>query len=113
MNVELQLLVPLLAEFGTWIRKPLWAFSTIVVPATIVRGRLHTNSTGGTAISAVLEHIRQTRPKKALIITDGFVESPNGSVIGSCHIEALIPASGSPERLKEYGIPAHALTPVC
>lgn len=113
MNAELQLLVPLLAEFGTWIRKPLWAFSTIVVPATIVRGRLHTNSTGGTAISAVLEHIRQTRPKKALIITDGFVESPNGSVIGSCHIEALIPASGSPNRLKEYGIPVHTLTPVC
>ena len=55
MNAELQLLVLLLAEFGAWIRKPLWAFSTIVVPATIIRGELQTNSTGGTALSAVLD----------------------------------------------------------
>jgi hypothetical protein len=112
MNAELQLLVLLLAEFGAWIRKPLWAFSTIVVPATIIRGELQTNSTGGTALSVVLDHIRQTRPKKALVITDGFVESPDGPTIKSCSIEALIPASGTPDVLKEYGIPVSALAAI-
>jgi hypothetical protein len=113
MNTELQLLVLLLAEFGAWIRRPLWAFSTIVVPATIVRGRLQTNTTGGTALSVVLEHIRKTRPKKALVITDGFVERPDGFTIKSCNIEALIPATGTPDVLKEYGIPVNTLAPVC
>jgi hypothetical protein len=113
MNAELQLLVLLLAEFGAWIRRPLWAFSTIVVPATIVRGRLQTNTTGGTALSVVLEHIRKTRPKKALVITDGFVERPDGFTIKSCNIEALIPATGTPDVLKEYGIPVNTLAPVC
>ncbi|MEI6493079.1 MAG: hypothetical protein WCO94_11070 [Verrucomicrobiota bacterium] len=114
MNTELLLLVLLLAEFWAWIRKPLWAFSTIVVPAKIIRGELQTNSTGGTALSVVLEHIRQTRPKKAFVITDSFVEPPAdaGLSIKPCNIEALIPASGTPDVLKEYGIPVSVLAPI-
>lgn len=63
-------------------------------------------------LSVVLDHIRKTRPKKALVITDGFVERPDGSALIACNIEAIIPATGTPEVLKEYGIPVNTLAPI-
>ena len=111
MGAELQLFVRLLGEFAGWVRHPLWAFSTVIAPATIVGGELRTATTGGTALSAVIDHIRKTRPSKALIVTDGFVERcPIGRL--ACHIEALIPANGTPDVLEAAGIPVTRLPPV-
>ncbi len=108
MGAELRLLVRLLGEFAGWVRHPLWAFSTVIAPATIVRGELRTESTGGTALSAVIDHIRKTRPSKALVITDGFVEQCHVGRL-ACHIEALIPSNGTPDTLEASGIPVTRL----
>ena len=35
-------------------------------------------STGGTSIGCVAEHIREHRVQKAVILTDGYVGIPNG-----------------------------------
>lgn len=96
MNSFLDALVALLAGFSSHIRQPLWAFSTEVHPARIVGGELQTNSTGGTRLSCVYQHIRQTRPEKALIITDGFVEDSSAGAYPRelCSIEAIIPHDG-------------------
>lgn len=96
MDVFLDAIVALLAEFGAHIRKPLWAFSTQVHPARIVRGKLQTKSTGGTSIGCVYDHIFRTRPLKALIVTDGYVEAPQfrHSVHDFCRMEAIIPHDG-------------------
>jgi hypothetical protein len=111
MNAELRLLVSLLAEFIPWIRTPLWAFSTVVSPARIVQGALQTHSTGGTALACVFEHLGKTRPVKALLITDGFVEQ-DAVASFPCQIEALIPHNGTPDVLQKYGFPVHQLPPL-
>ena len=96
MNSFLDALVALLAGFSSHIRKPLWAFSTQVHPARIVGGELQTVSTGGTMLGCVYRHIRQTRPRKALIVTDGFVDDSSASACPRdiCTIEAIIPHDG-------------------
>lgn len=96
MHSFLDALIALLGGFHSHIRQPLWAFSTQVHPARIVGGELQTSTTGGTMLGCVYQHIRQTKPAKALIITDGFVED---SAAGACPpelctIEAIIPHDG-------------------
>jgi hypothetical protein len=96
MNTFLDALIALLAGFSSHIRQPLWAFSTEVHPARIVAGELQTSTTGGTMLGCVYQHIRQTRPEKALIVTDGFVEDSSAGAKPRelCAIEALIPHDG-------------------
>lgn len=96
MNPFLDALVALLAGFSNHIRKPLWAFSTQVHPARIVGGELQASSTGGTMLGCVYRHIRQTKPRKALIVTDGFVDDSSASACPRdlCTIEAIIPHDG-------------------
>ena len=96
MNTFLDALIALLAGFNSHIRQPLWAFSTEVHPARIVAGELQTSTTGGTMLGCVYQHIRQTRPEKALIVTDGFVEDSSAGAKPRelCTIEALIPHDG-------------------
>jgi len=112
MSVTSNALVGLLCLFSQYIRLPLWAFSTELHPAKIVRGKLETLSTGGTRLGCVYEHIRQTRPAKALIITDGFVEAPQGDykLDYSCQIEAIIPHDGTNTVLAQYGVPVSRLS---
>lgn len=107
MNSELEALVELLAGLISHIKTPLWAFSTEVEPATIRGGRLQTRSTGGTSLSSVVRHIAATRPQKALIITDGFVEEVEAVLLGRIadqQIEALVSASGTSSVLEQNGI---------
>ena len=84
----------------------------ILVPAVIRKGRLETHTSGGTSLSAVLAHAAKTRPRTALIITDGFVEKPKPSLLRSLRnqrIEALVSATGTPEVLENLGIPVTRL----
>jgi Putative metallopeptidase domain len=107
MDAELQALMELLAELISHIKIPFWAFSTEVEPATIRQGQLQTRSTGGTLLSCVIKHIAATRPRRALIITDGFVEQVEPELLGwiaDQQIEALIPASGTSSILEKSGI---------
>jgi hypothetical protein len=110
MSFFLDALVGLLGSFYGYIRRPLWAFSTSVQPAVIVEGRLSTKTGGGTSLACVRDHILKTRPTKALIVTDGFVESDGRDFTGAGEIEALIPHNGHPDVLKNiYGIPVTML----
>jgi len=96
MNSFLDALIALLSGFSSHIRQPLWAFSTQVHPARIVGGELQTSTTGGTMLGCVYQHIRQTRPAKALIVTDGFVDDSSAGACPRelCTIEAIIPHDG-------------------
>jgi len=102
MNPFLEALVSLLAGFYSHIRKPLWAFSTEIHPARIINGKLDAGTTGGTSLACVFAHIRKTAPRKALIVTDGFVEYCQDRP--PCEVEAIIPHDGSIDVLKRTGI---------
>jgi len=108
-------LIALLRRFGSRIRQPFWGFSTEVTPAKIVHGKLECGTTGGTAIGCVLEHVRATRPKRALIITDGHVEHTSRSITSALQadgqaLHALITHDGDSRRLESIGIPCHQLS---
>jgi predicted metal-dependent peptidase len=103
MDSELPLVLGALAGFKHWLAKPLWAFSTRVEPATFRNGRLITRSTGGTKLQCVYEHLRTTRARKALLITDGYVEKQLEPP--PCPVEALITHKGYAGSLEKAGIP--------
>ena len=73
MNRELNALIGLLWKLRQHIRSPFWAFSNTVEPAEIIKGQLKTQSSGGTDLNPVLEHILKTGSKQSIIITDGYV----------------------------------------
>ncbi|MFM7275732.1 MAG: hypothetical protein ACKO4A_18135, partial [Gammaproteobacteria bacterium] len=108
MHEEMPHVVALLARLGGYIRRPFWAFSDIVTPARIEQGRLVSGSTGGTRMGCVLEHIAQTRPAAAVVVTDGYIESlgrKDLKAIGSTRLHAIVTRGGSTHALGEAGIP--------
>lgn len=108
MNQEMDALVGLLWRVRKWVRLPFWAFSDIVGPATIKNGKLETSTTGGTSMNAVLEHVAKTKPEKAVIITDGFIEACNRKLLGAVKdqkLHAIISRNGSTNEIIKAGIP--------
>jgi len=107
MNAEMPLIIGLLARLGSFIRKPLWAFSDVVAKAEIVNGRLLADTTGGTSMACVLEHIAETRPAAAVVVTDGYIEtlSPGllAGVLGT-RLHVIVTRDGSPAMLHQAGI---------
>jgi hypothetical protein len=100
-----ELLPPLIAVLNAhaaWIHPPLWAFSTEVHPATLRRGKLATHTTDGTELACVYSHLKRTGARRALVITDGYVEkvrAPKG-----CTVEALITHDGYADNLSARGV---------
>jgi predicted metal-dependent peptidase len=87
---------------------PFWAFSDEVSPATIVDGKLQTNSTGGTSMSSVLQHIAKERPLCAVVITDGYIESVSQALLEKTKgtkITAIVTRKGSTSEIEHAGIP--------
>ena len=70
---ELPSLVAVLLRLRDYLTLPFNAFSAEVFPARFRNGRLLTDTTFGTDITCVLEHLAVRRPEKAVIITDGMV----------------------------------------
>jgi hypothetical protein len=113
MNAEMQSLVTLLNRLRRWIRLPFWAFSNEVAPATIEKGVLKTKTTGGTAMNCVLTHLAETRPEKALVLTDGYIERCDPALLKAAsgtRLYALISRDGSAALLDEAGIPCTQLS---
>ena len=113
MSGELIALVALLHRFERHLRRPFWAFANTVEPAHLRGGQLVTRSTGGTSVACVLDHLRRTRPTKALIITDGFVErlrSSEYSVSGT-KVEVLLTSKGTPNVIRPSGWLISQLSP--
>jgi hypothetical protein len=108
MNAEMPLIVKLLGRLGRYIQRPFWAFSNEVAPAVIENGRLVADTTGGTSMACVLDHVARTRPPAAVVITDGYIEQlPSELVasIGSTRLHAIVTRDGSPGLLERAHIP--------
>ncbi len=107
MNAEMPLIIGLLARLGSFIRKPLWAFSDVVAKAEIVNGRLLADTTGGTSMACVLEHIAETRPAAAVVVTDGYIETLSPGLLAGVRgtrLHAIVTRDGSPAMLHQAGI---------
>ncbi|MFO0334250.1 MAG: hypothetical protein ACK53C_04305 [Pseudomonadota bacterium] len=108
MNAEMPLIVGLLGSLSRWIRRPFWAFSTVVAPAVIERGQLKADTSGGTSLACVLEHGARTRPSAAVIVTDGYVESITRLQLAATRgtrLHAVVTRDGNPAPLRAAGIP--------
>jgi len=108
MNAEMPLIVALLGQLSRWIRRPFWAFSTLVAPAVIENGKLRANTSGGTSLACALEHIAKTRPPAAVIVTDGFIEEIPKSLLATTartRLHAIVTRDGNPVLLRKAGIP--------
>ena len=107
MNAEMPLIIGLLARLGSFIRKPLWAFSDVVAKAKIVNGRLLADTTGGTSMACVLEHIAETRPAAAVVVTDGYIETLSRGLLAGVRgtrLHVIVTRDGSPAMLQQAGI---------
>ena len=108
MNVEMDAIVSLVWRLRRHIRLPFWAFSDTVEPAEIRDGRLVTSTTGGTSMDAVLRHIAETRPGKAVVITDGYIDECDPDLLTAVRgqdVRAIVSRDGSPAELERAGIP--------
>lgn len=107
MNAEMPLVIGLLNRLRRAIRMPFWAFSNVVAPARIQNGALRTDTTGGTSLGCVLEHIARTRPEAAVIVTDGFIEHLPRELVAptsATRIHTLLTRDGSPLELNRAGL---------
>ena len=108
MQAEMQQLVFLLIRLRKYIRMPFWAFSDQVAPAVIEGGQLKTVTSGGTSMNSVLQHVLETKPGKAVVITDGYIEVCDPQllrVLNNQKIQAIISRDGSSAELERAGIP--------
>ena len=107
MSKEMPLIIALLARLGSHIRRPFWAFSDVVAPAVIRDGQLHADTTGGTSMACVLRHLAQTRPRAAVVVTDGYIESLTQAQVRAAagvRLHAIVTREGSPAALQRAGI---------
>ena len=67
-----------------------------------------TSTNGGTSMACVLEHLAQTRPAKAIVITDGYIERLCPSLVkntAGVRLHALVTRDGITAELRRAGIP--------
>lgn len=108
MSAEMPLVIALIARLARHVRRPFWAFSDEVAPAVIEHGQLRTRTTGGTSLACVLEHVARTRPRAAVIVTDGYVEQLGPEAlraVGATRLHALVTRDGNPSALHRAGLP--------
>jgi predicted metal-dependent peptidase len=82
--------------------------SDVVAPAVIRDGQLHADTTGGTSMACVLRHLAQTRPRAAVVVTDGYIESLTQAQVRAAagvRLHAIVTREGSPAALQRAGIP--------
>ncbi len=107
MNAEMPLVIGLLNRLRSHIRTPFWAFSTVVAPARITKGILKADTTGGTSLACVLDHLARTQPEAAVIVTDGYIESIPKALVraaGATRIHILLTRDGSGTELSRAGL---------
>jgi hypothetical protein len=108
-------IVALLGRLSRHIRRPFWAFSNVVAPAVIEKGRLLAATTGGTSLTCVLRHIARTQPQAALIVTDGYVEqiAPRDvAAISGSRVHVVLARGGDPSALERAKLPYTRLAQV-
>ena len=108
MDAEMPLLIALFGRLSHYIKRPFWAFSDVVSPAMITNGQLRTDTSGGTSMACVLEHIAATRPSSAVVVTDGYIEEVDVKLLArttATKIHAIVTRDGNPAALKRIGMP--------
>ena len=108
MNAEMPLVVALLGRLTTYIRRPFWAFSNVVAPARIEQGRLIADTTGGTSMACVLEHLARTKPRAAVIVTDGYIEALKPQQVAAAaatRLHVIVTRDGNSALLQRAGLP--------
>src|SRR6185295_12997906 len=109
MHAEMPLVIALLARLSNWIQRPFWAFSDVVAPAVIEGGLLKAQTTGGTSMACVLEHVAKTRPAAAVVLTDGYIERLDATTVRKAlrntRLTALVTRDGSAAELRRVRIP--------
>jgi predicted metal-dependent peptidase len=109
MNAEMPLVVALLGRLSTYIRRPFWAFSNVVAPARIEQGRLIATTTGGTSMGCVLEHVARTKPRAAIVVTDGYIEALRPKLVAAAtagtRLHVIVTRDGNPSLLQRAGLP--------
>jgi hypothetical protein len=112
MDQILSHLMPLIQKFQPYIRLPIWTFSNIVEPAKFKKGNLICATTNGTELNSVFSHMVEKRFKKALIVTDGYVEIIDHELlqgIDKRNIAAIITPQGKTDLFSAFGIAAYQL----
>jgi hypothetical protein len=107
MNAEMPLIVGLMHGLRRYIRRPFWAFSDVVAVAKIVDGRLEAETTGGTSMACVLQHVIETRPSSAVVVTDGYIERLDPKLVklaSATRLHALVTRDGDGRHLDAVGI---------
>jgi len=107
MNAEMPLIVALLARLMPYIRRPFWAFSDVVAPAVIEKGMLRAETTGGTSMRCVLEHVARTRPQAAIVVTDGYIEALSRqevAVTAGTRLHVVVTRDGNAALLQAAGL---------
>ena len=108
MNAEMPHIVRLLGQLKRYIHSPFWAFSTVVAPARIERGCLVADTTGGTSMKCVLEHIARTRPSAAVVVTDGYIEPLTRAAVAAAaatRLHVIVTRDGTTEPFGRVGLP--------
>jgi hypothetical protein len=108
MYAEMPVIVALLGRLAVYIRRPFWAFSNVVAPARIEQGRLIAATTGGTSMGCVLEHVARSRPRAAIVVTDGYIEPLTRAQmagIAGTRLHVIVTRDGNPALLQRAGLP--------
>jgi Zn-dependent protease with chaperone function len=108
MHAEMPLVVALLGRLSTYIRRPFWAFSNVVAPARIEQGRLIADTTGGTSMSCVLDHVARTKPRAAIVVTDGYIEALSPKQVAATsatRLHVIVTRDGNANLLQRAGLP--------
>ena len=108
MCAEMPLVVSLLARLATYIRRPFWAFSNVVAPARIEQGRLIADTTGGTSMGCVLDHVARTKPRAAIVVTDGYIEALRPDQVAAAaatRLHVIVTRDGDANLLRRAGLP--------
>ena len=108
MNAEMPLVVALLGRLSTYIRRPFWAFSNVVAPARIEQGRLIADTTGGTSMGCVLDHVARTKPRAAIVVTDGYIEALSPEQVAATagtRLHVIVTRDGNAALLQRAGLP--------
>jgi hypothetical protein len=107
MNAEMPIVVALLGRLSTYIRRPFWAFSNVVAPARIEQGRLIANTTGGTSMGCVLDHVARTKPRAAIVVTDGYIEALRPDQVAATaatRLHVIVTRDGNATLLQRAGL---------
>ena len=100
-------IIALLGRLTAYIRRPFWAFSTLVAPARIEQGRLITDTTGGTGMACVLTHVARTQPRAAIVVSDGCIEpllAADVAATAGTRLHVIVTRDGHARELQRAGI---------